>query len=120
MKPWLPLRCEDGMAMTVPDDWTDRLGALIELLHAEYGGPFTRDNPVLIRAAENDCRIQTWRSFTKADLEGECVDWDEGDGTYYGQQGSGAKHITVLWCERGAYVLGERAEAAGNDGGSDG
>lgn len=111
MKPWLPLRCEDGMAITVPDDHTDRLGALIELLHAEYGGPFTRDNPVLVRAAD-ECRIQVWRSFTKRDLEGECVDWDEGDGTYYGVQGSGAKHITVLWCEQGAYVLGERAEAA--------
>ena len=116
MEPWTLLQCEDGGAITVPDDWTDTLGALLELVEQAYGGDsdddWSRDNPVLVEAAEKDCRIQVWRSYTKRDLEAEGIDWEGGPGTYYGPSGGGAKHITVLWCEQEPYDLGERAEEA--------
>lgn len=109
MPPWQLLNCEDGGAITVPDDWTDKIGALTRLLSDYYGGEWSTDNPVLVEALK-DCRIAVWHSFRKGDAEGEGIDWEPGSCTFYGDAGSGAKYVTVLWYCHSLWALGERAE----------
>lgn len=104
------LRGDDSGVALVVNQPTDPLDALIEIVSAEFGGEWSRENPVLIEAS-SQVKVQVWRSCTKAWREGEGVD-DGYGGDWWAPHGDGARQVLVAWYPDSAYDLGERAETA--------
>lgn len=102
------LRGDDNGVALVVNKPTDPLDALIEIVSAEFGGEWSRDNPALIEAS-SQVKVQVWRSCTKAWREGEGV-WDEWSSDWWAPHGDGARQVLVAWYPDNAYDLGERAE----------
>jgi hypothetical protein len=106
---WSTLHDEDGSSAIVVPEGTDPLEALVELLNAEYGRVFSRDNPVLVKEAAG-LKIQRWFSCTKAWKEAESVGEEEEE--WWAPNGDGKRSIFVVSSDRSTYVLGEIAEEA--------
>lgn len=105
------LRGDDdpGVALVINRDM-DPIDALREILTSEYGGDWSRDNPVLVEAS-SQVKVQVWRSCTKAWREAEGVD-DEWSSNWWAPHGDGKRQVLVAYYPGDPYDLGERAEAA--------
>jgi hypothetical protein len=104
------LRGDDEGSALVVNEPTDPLDGLIALVRDEYGGEWSRENPVLVEASQQ-AKVQVWRSCTKAWREGEGV-YDEWASDWWAPHGDGARQVLVVWYPDSVYALGERAEAA--------
>ena len=102
------LRGDDAGVALVVNEPTDPLDAIIDIVTAEYGGDWTRDNPALIEAS-SQVKVQVWRSCTEAWREAEGVDDDVTD--WWAPHGDGRRQVLVAWYDGDPYALGERAEA---------
>lgn len=111
MKAWTTFSCphDDEDAISVPEGWTDVMGALLELLTSETGAVFDRDNPVLTEEAKS-LHIETWSSCTKRWCEDNGIyPEDYGATNWWAPDGDGKRSVRVLHYPGSLWVLSERA-----------
>jgi hypothetical protein len=106
---WATLYSDSGVSLVVPPD-TDPVEALFVLVEEEYGGEFSRTNPVIVAEA-NGMRIEAWRECSEEEAADYGADLDNYN-SWWAPGGSGSEVIHVLSYDGALFDLGERAEAA--------
>lgn len=96
------------VAVVVSSADVNVLDALREAVASEYGGEWSRENPVLAEVAAG-LRIECWHSCSKAWREGEGVA-DEWTSDWWAPHGDGKRFCYVLVYPGSLYDLGEQAE----------
>lgn len=103
-KPWTILYCDDGYAVTLPDDATAADG-LSELLSYHCGV----DLPAAALAEHAaEVRVVEWRSTTKAFRESEQLEDEPG---FFHEYGDGKRWIRVAWFDGALYDLADQLES---------
>ena len=103
----------DEDALVVPDG-TTLIDGLLMLVEEVYGGErFAPDNPAIVAALEH-AYVGVWHSCSVRWAQDNNVD-TEGYNGWWAPDGDGKRSITVASYSGSAYVLGEMAEAAGQD-----